>query len=388
MKKTIFILLVFLSSCTTDSPVIVPVTIDTSPMWRQFGYDARHTGNPNSPKVAIPPVVNGTIEWCDTVTTASPADGSECAVDSRGNIYFISSSYFNSARLIKYNSNGSRIWERDTLSNDAFFGVAISKVESRIYYSDFTRITCRDSSGNLIWRINEAGGGSPVIDDENNLYINCGGTLTKISPTGQKLWSLADINGQSYSAAFDRDYNIYYPCIKYLDNVIIKINKAGNIIWTYDMNSNINYSSRSVVIDGYNNIYYQNDSLYCISKDGIRKWTFNNYRESVPAITNDNKIILQTYNGFVKLDTAGNVIWSKNVAMGQSESNVTIDDNSNIYFNYSSSGLSVISLDEFGNIRWNLQNITNGFVIPSPALSPLARLITYPKRPARVYCIK
>lgn len=387
MKKLIFILLIFVSACSSDSPVI-PVTVhDTSPMWRQFGFDARHTGNPNSPKVPLPPVMNGVVEWCDTVTTTSPADGSECAIDTKGNIYFLSSPSLSSARLIKYNSNGSRIWERDTLWNDAFCGVAISKDETKIYYSDFLHISCRDSSGNLIWRINEAGAGSPVIDDENNLYINCGGKFTKISPTGQKMWSITDIEGQSYSAAFDRDYNLYFPCIKYLHNVILKINKAGNIIWTYDMNANINYSSRSVVIDGYNNIYYQNDSLYCLTKDGVRKWSYNNTAASVPVITSDNKIIIKSYNGFTQLDSSGNVVWNKNLNIYSNESSMVIDDNDNIYYNYWS-GLSVISLDKSGNTRWNLQNITNGLVIPSPALSPLARLITYPKRPARVYSIK
>ena len=388
MKKIILILLIFISSCTTETPVNVISIPDTTPMWPQFGYDARHTGNPNSPKVPLPPVMNGIVEWCDTVTTISPSDGSECSVDSKGNIYFLSPSAYSTARLIKYNPNGSRIWERDTLLNDAFFGIAISKDETKIYYSDFLHISCRDSSGNLIWRINERGAGTPVIDDENNIYINCNGALTKFSPTGEKLWSLTDVNGYSYSAVFDRDFNLYYPCIKFLHNVILKINKQGSIVWTFDMKTNINYSTRSVIIDGYNNIYYQNDSLYCISKDGKRKWSYNNFRESVPAITNDNKIILQINNGFIKLDTAGDIIWSKSIVMGQSESNVAIDDNNNIYFNYTNSGLSVISLEESGNTRWNLQNITNGFVIPSPALIPGGKLFTYPKRPARVYCIK
>ena len=176
--------------------------------------------------------------------------------------------------------------------------------------------------------------------------------------------------------------------IKYLHNVILKINKSGNIIWTYDMNSNINYSSRSVVIDGYNNIYYQNDSLYCISKDGVRKWSYaTNSGPSVPVLTYDNKLILKSYNGFTQLDSIGNVIWTKSLNIFSNESNIVIDDNDNIYYNYWA-GLSVISLDKSGNTRWNLQNITNGLVIPGPALSPLARLITFPKRPARVYSIK
>lgn len=389
MKKIIFILLIFISSCTTETPVTVISPPDTTPMWPQFGYDARHTGNPNSPKVPLPPIMNGMIEWCDTVTNNYPNDGSECAVDSKGNIYFLSTG---SNEIIKYNSDGQKIWKRDTLRIDAFCGVAISTDESQIYYGDFESINCRDSSGNLIWRINEWGGGNPIIDSDENIYFNSQGYLTKVSPQGIKLWTLSEVNGVFYSPVFDRDYNIYLPAEINGKNAIVKLDKNGRILWSYNFNSYVNETSRSVVIDGYNNIYFVNSTkLYCLNKDGILKWSksfiYNSY--SAPAITKDNKVIAKFGFTFTMLDTAGNTIWSDSSDVYSNESNVLIDDEDNIYYNYwHGVGMSLVSLNKIGTVRWNLQNITNGFVIPSPVLIPGGRLFTYPKRPARVYCIK
>lgn len=388
MKKLILLLLVFISSCSTDMPVTVIITPDTSPMWRQFGFDARHTGNPNSPKVSIPPVMNGTVEWCDTVTTSSVYDGTNCAVDSKGNIYFLSTPDNSLAQIIKYNSSGHRIWGRDTLYSGALCGIAISSDESRIYYSDFTHINCRDSSGNLLWRINERGVGTPAIDKENNIYINNNSLLSKISPEGTKLWSLAGIDNYIFSPALDRENNIYIPAIKNGHNVLLKVNKFGSTIWTYDFNNYTPNTSFSVVIDGYGNIYYSHDKLYCLSIDGRLKWQNSFGSDVTPAITNDNKIIVKSYSGFSMLDTSGTVMWSDTLNVDNNQSYIVLDDYDNMYFNHWTNNFSVISLDKFGNIRWNLQNITNGLVIPGPALSPLARLITFPKRPARVYCLK
>ncbi len=387
MKKIIFILLIFISSCSTDSPLSIIITPDTSPMWRQFSYDARHTGNPNSPRVPLTPVINGVVEWVDTVTTGFPNDGTDCSIDSKGNIYFLSTAVPN-AHVIKYNIEGKIIWEKDTLGIDGFFGIAISTDESRIYYSDFGHITCRDSAGNLIWRLNERGAGNPIIDNENNLLINNNGFLTKISSIGVKLWTLPDVNGYIYSPVFDKDYNIYFPGIKNDHNVLVKVNKNGVILWIYDFNNYIPNTSRSVVIDGYNNIYYSHDKLYAMSKDGVLKWQKSFGGETTPAITKDNRLIVNSWEGFTMLDTSGTTVWSQNTGANSNQSYLVLDDEDNIYFNYSVAGLSVISLDKFGNTRWNLQNITGGSVIPGPVLSPLARLITYPKRPARVYSIK
>mgnify|MGYP001300150361 FL=1 len=266
MKKIIFAALLFISSCSPNTPISVITIPDTSPMWRQFGNDARHTGNPNSQRVLIPPVVSGSVEWCDTVTTGVAYDGTDCSVDSKGNIYFLSPLPGTKARVIKYNFEGKKMWERDTLNIDGFFGLAISTDESRIYYSDFSNISCRDSAGNLLWRINERGAGSPIIDNENNIYIN-NGYLTKISSDGNKLWTLPEVHGIVYSPAFDRDYNIYFPGIKDDHNVLIKVNKSGNVLWSFDFKNYIPNSSRSVVIDGYKNIYFSHDKLYCISND-------------------------------------------------------------------------------------------------------------------------
>lgn len=388
MKKIIFAALLFISSCSPNTPISVITIPDTSPMWRQFGNDARHTGNPNSQRVLIPPVVSGSVEWCDTVTTGVAYDGTDCSVDSKGNIYFLSPLPGTKARVIKYNFEGKKMWERDTLNIDGFFGLAISTDESRIYYSDFSNISCRDSAGNLLWRINERGVGSPIIDNENNIYLN-NGFLTKISSDGNKLWTLPEINGIVYSPVFDRDFNIYFPGIKNDHNVLVKVNKTGSVLWTYDFNNYMPNSSRSPIIDGYGNIFYSHDKLYCISKEGSLKWEKPFGSETTPAITNNNNLVVKSSGGFTMLDTSGTIVWSINIGINSNQSYIVLDDEDNLYYNYyTPSFLSIISLNKSGGTRWNLQNFTNGLVIPGPALSPLARIITYPKRPARIYSIK
>jgi len=385
MKKIIFLFLVFLESCTTDTPVSIFNPPDYSPMWRQFGGDARHTGNPNSPKVPLPPVMNGMVDWVDTVTNNYPNDGSECAVDSKGNIYFLSTGTY---QIIKYDLYGNVIWKRDTEYMGAFSGVTISADETKIYYPDFEKIVCRDSSGNLIWQINERCIGGSIIDDENNIYVSNNDKLTKISPSGNKLWTINDIYINYYSPAFDRYYNIYFPGKKNDRNVLAKVDRDGRVLWVCDLNNSTAYPSRSLVIDGYNNIYYSHEKLYCISKDGTVKWNQPYGGMSVPALTKDNKLIIKTGFGFVMLDTAGNTLWAKNISISTNESNILIDDKDNIYYNYWINNFSVISLDKAGNVRWDMQNFANGLVIPSPALMPGGKLFTYPKRPSRVYCIK
>lgn len=76
-----------------------------------IGYDARHTGNPNSIKVRMNPFNEGVLYWVDTFSTNPSAfkNAGENTIDAKGNIYNFSNKNDDS-RLIKVRPDGSIIW--------------------------------------------------------------------------------------------------------------------------------------------------------------------------------------------------------------------------------------------------------------------------------------
>lgn len=391
--KYLFILLITLLffSCDSDNNTLFPPVNDTKPVWPQVGYNGRHTGNRYGINVQIPPVQTGNIYWIDTVTSSHPNDGSESSIDALGNIYFRFSAAYE-GHIIKFRPDGTRIWEKDTLHNDCYNGFAFSNDETRIYYSDWYKTTCRDSSGNLIWSIPEGNyfGTIPCIAKNGTIYTCFASDFAAITTEGNIKWRLIETDVGTCWPVLDRHDNVWVrnklPDGSY---ELLKIDENANISVRYSLSALI----YSVVIDGYDNVYFNMDGNFVsLSKDGKLRWNKHVMcRSHVPAVNTNNEIITDSLGYYIVFDKDGNTI-RKNLAPNLMfvEPYIILDDEDNVYFNfwYQNSDFAVCSLDKWGNLRWQNINPVLGWVLPGLTLSPLGMLFDTPKRPSIVFTIK
>jgi len=383
-------------SCQSDQVSGPSASPDTSPMWPQAGYNGRHTGNPSCLKVKIPPVLSGTVYWIDTIdANSSFRDGSESCIDGLGNIYHLSTRNYPYMQLIKFRPDGSIIWTADTLYLDPGFGIALSGDETHFYYSDWMKLTCRDSSGKFIWSLP---GSSlfviPAIGKDGTIYTIINLKLSAVSPGGTIIWQAGN-NIYSSWIALDRTEYIYVNYNTGSQFIVSKFSKYGGQLWSYPYLTSVQLLCRSVVIDGYNNIYFNsNDSIISLDKDGKFRWSrYPGQQEYVPCITKDNRIIIDSANCIIAVDTGGKNIWKTEVNSSSFihvEPCFALDDNDNVYFNYwdSQMFLDVCSIDRSGNIRWTCIEPVAGLVLPGLTLSPLAQIFDTPKRPQVVFSLK
>jgi len=402
MKKNIkyfFCLLTVLfifSGCTEDNPIIPPAVEDHSPMWPMIGYNARHTGNPNSIRVNMLPVNEGTLYWIDTLASHPRDDGGEASIDAMGNIYHLSTTNESYGVINKFRPDGSIIWSIDTFYSNALCGFALSNDETKFYCQDYEFLYCIDSSGKKLWRMFDAKSATiPIIGRDGTIYDATQEKLTAITPEGNIKWRLASSEGSAVGwPAIDKEDNIYfYSYQNYTDCKITKATKDGNILWEYG-NFTHNICSFSVVIDAANNIYFTStDKLISLNKEGKLRWDKLIYPQCVPAITWDNKIIIDSLGlNIMALDTLGNFLWSTGISNSnyrKAEHSIVLDDNQNIYF--LSEGyyeFKAFSLDIAGNIRWICPLPSYWMGTTGPMLSPKGYLFGTPKRPFLVFSVK
>ena len=381
MKNIIFLIVfaVMFYGCDESVKYIEP---DNKPMWPQFGYDGRQTGN-NASDVYISPVVNGTLEWSFANQNGALTDGSEYCVDSQGNIYYQDDNQPGS--LFKFAPDGRVIWKRDSLTSSNFSAVSLNKEETRVYFHTINGLYCYDSSGNRIWSNPWPAYNKVIIDGEGVIYTYTTSGFSAINPDGSIKWSNGNIPYNSFSAgrynAMDRDGNIYIS-----GSMISKLNKNGALLWQFSFDT-VNAYSIGLVIDGFNNLYFREwrkKILYSTDKDGNLRWKKDNNGGtsiSIPVIGSDNTIYIQ--DGFIKaININGDLIWS---AQGGAD-NIILDSEDNLYFLIDNLPAKVSSLTKDGQLRWTYQ--TNiGSTLPNPVLSPLGKLIFSPKRGYTIYCL-
>jgi hypothetical protein len=260
-------------------------------------------------------VVGGVKLWTRQLGTASDDYGYGVATDSSGNIYVTGyteggldgnpnvGSY--DIFLIKYDTNGNKLWTRQlgTASDDYGYGVAT------------------DSSGNIYVAGTTSGGldGNP----------NAGGRdifLTKYDTNGNKLWTrqlgTSDWD-EGYGVATDSSGNVYVTGDTYggldgnindgnYDIFLAKYDTNGNKLWTRQLGTTSYDRGSGVATDASGNIYvtgYTDGGL-----DG-----------------NPNAGGWDIF--LTKYDTNGNKIWTKQLgtASGDVGSGVATDSSGNIY---------------------------------------------------------
>src|SRR4030095_8620411 len=360
MRTNSFILLIALAAssicgcdCNDTVSPLLNTEQDHSPMWPQYGYNGRHTNNRYAPKTHIPPVSQGKIDWIDTIMPqASFGDGSESSIDSKGNIYHLSTRQNPKGQVIKFRPDGSIIWQKDSLYIDAYFGIALSSNESKIYYKDFNKFACIDSSGNFLWSIIDGRTSIPVIGSDGTIYLSINNKITAVAPDGAIKWVNYFTNIGICWPCLDRSDNIYVYSKNASNNYeLLKINQHGVLLWNFPV-SYPEYFYLTAVIDGFNNIYFKSrDSLVSVNENGVFRWSKKTWVSyTAPSITKNNLIITDSVASVIALDTAGNTVWKTNLPFSSPYSFIepyfAIDDEDNIYFNYwpLQSGIGICSL--------------------------------------------
>jgi PQQ-like domain len=384
--RYIFVLVLFsllIYGCTESTNPVNPVQT-YSPIWPMPGYNARNTSSPYATTVVMNPVVNGALDWSFTFPSGNFSDGSQFCVDSRGFVYYLHQIGTLGA-LYKFTSDGKVVWKKDSLMQNNFAAISLSRDESRIYLVAYKpgindALFCLDSAGNYKWHLPSALVTKPAIGSDGIIYSFYNNSLTAVSPDGSVLWTNALVKGsaaQNY-IALDREGSIYtvnYP------STYVKVSKEGTIVWQFTSVNNFS----GMVLDGYGNVYfngYSDDKLYCLNNAGQLKWTKPNINAYFsPVITSDNRIVVSSGINLISYDTSGSEKWRCQGFTGQmSVEGLLLDNADNVYYiGDVSSGIYAGSVSFNGTKRWEVNTGLHG-TLPPPVLLPGGKMLVAPKR--------
>jgi outer membrane protein assembly factor BamB len=201
---------------------------------------------------------------------------------------------------------------------------------------------------------------SPVIDNQNNIYIFSDPNLKKISSSGELVWSLDLSPGTlSSSLSMDRAGNIY---LIGGDKTVKCITKDGIIRWSYNESRLMvnTYHSPAISPDG-NTIYLQGETVSLIALDlktQQEKWVFgSNPLQGAPMVDCEGNIyIIPSNKGTHKLTLysltpEGNIRWQYQYysKFASNTEEAAIDKNGNIYFGYED---TLFSVNYEGELNW------------------------------------
>jgi len=220
--------------------------------------------------------------------------------------------------------------------------------------------------------------------DGNYLVVGDSGygissVLIKYSKQGDLLWKKTFPAAERVylNAAEDLSGNLYFNTV----NGIMKLNSAGNTLWKRNYTAAIGFQYLKFV-DNYRNLLcYGNNSLGKIDSTGKMLW-YKDYTNTqfantfvLGSIIESNSyyvtgIVQSTgYQGFIrKLDTAGNIIWSKYTNIGTMLcSIVKSSDGSLIVSGNNSNFLYCRKMDLNGNTVWEKtytsDSLMNGYAV-------------------------
>lgn len=276
---------------------------------------------------------------------------------------------------------GDVIWQRgfDTgEENEVANGVAVDTANNVIIVGyDPGTIVKYDSNGNKLW--DQATISSPVtvgVDSSNNIIVGGGGGIAKYGQNGgTELWS--DDPGSVQDIAVDSNNNI----IVILSDTLRKYYPAGGLIWE----TNFDLIGLSVAVDSNNNIIvagYEEDSdrslkVVKFDSNGQLIWSktygttndgLNEFAYGITVDPNGN-IIATGVSGndmiTIKYSSGGSQLWVKTYKEGNYNTRglgIVTDSNGNIFVaSFFSDDLNqdnwlVLKYDSNGNLGWKSVN--------------------------------
>jgi hypothetical protein len=233
--------------------------------------------------------------------------GQDIAFDSNNCIYVVGYdySYNNSIKLMKYNSSGVQLWNKE-LEGLSYFNPMIKiDLNNNLYLAGY----CKNQTTN--WNV----------------------TIFKFNSSGdlqwQKIYEQDNIESINDIAVDSEDHIYIYGSLKSDNLFIMKYNKSGSQLWFHefgeigicDYGSNILIDSdKNIIISGSS---YNDSSIYWLRSYNISRelqWSITREFESFPLLgldSSDNVIsIAWDYENYdrqldlVKYDNSGNSIWN------------------------------------------------------------------------------
>jgi len=298
-----------------------------------------------------------TVDWFVTFGYDNDDHGYSCAIDSNGNAYVageykITGSNYN-ATLIKYNQNGVYQWNLtwggqytdsansvyvDSLDNLYLAGKTYSLGADTINGDAF--IAKYDNSGILIW--NRTWGGDES-DYASDVYVDSFGNVHVVCTTSSYGAGSSDISYLRYNSSGDLESVLIWGGTNTETSADIEEDSSNNFVISGATSSfgNGNADGFVLVCDTAGTILWNTtwgtsklDRVYNLALDSndniyLAGWTY------YPSYTMATTGIYDISYCLVKIDTEGNVLWSR--LWGSSEYNdygtgVAIDSNDNIYF--------------------------------------------------------
>ncbi len=208
-----------------------------------------------------------------------------------------------------------------------------------------------------IWRFrseHSLGGqidGSPVIDEDGNIYIGTMGTDRKVYclyPNGTKKWSY-QFDGLVWSTpALGEDGTVYVTC---WDAGVYALYPNGTRKWRFGAGDSIG-DSPAIAEDG--TIYFgtMGNNIFAVNPDGTEKWQYStgNYIASDPAIGEDGTVYIGSADSYLyAMNPNGTLKWRFDTG-GYIKCSPSISDDGVIYINSWDNYLYAIYPD--GTLKW------------------------------------
>jgi len=223
-----------------------------------------------------------------------------------------------------------------------------------VMHSGRSPYSTADNPGFEKWRFKTTGwtDGSPVIDNEGNIYIGAK-VLYALHPNGTLKWKYDIPHKSVHAPAIDEDGTIYFGTIEAMPNYLYAIYTInGSLKWKYNVGDHI-WSSPAIGNDGTIFFGSSNHHVYALYPNGTLRWKYStgNAVLSSPAIGDDGTIYCGSHSNrlFAFYPNNGTVKWTYKTGHWIRVS-PCIGDDGTIY---------VVSLDNFlhavnpdGSLKW------------------------------------
>ncbi len=224
-------------------------------------------------------------DW-STIYTGNNGQGN-CVIATQDEGYVFTGESNGQYFLAEANSNGNIVWWKTYDSGEANSVIQTSDGGFAMGGSGSVNFIKTDSSGNIQWK-------KDFMNGERTFEVN------SLAQSSDGSYVLAGYTPAGGSPLFDWT---------------IKIDQAGNILWTKTYGTVPNRSDATNILavnNGY--ILAANENLYSLEQNGNVQWTSQNLEGLTTGLTStsDAGYLACTNSGFLtKVDSEGNVQWSK-----------------------------------------------------------------------------
>lgn len=253
---------------------------------------------------------SGNLNWVFTADDVIPTKGLTIGKD--GTLYFVSQK----KTLFAVNSSGAELWKK-TAPDGFFWGgesgpQIVFAPDGKTMYIGRTNsgLYAVSTAGNILWSDTVTTNyffSHRLVDNEGNIYLNRGNSLTSLRSDGTVRWVNSDAGYASGGFTMDYNGNLYtigeYPKGSKTP-ALLSYDYSGKIRWSRTVGD---YYTGELVCDSEGTVYFDSQiekTLYAVRSDGSIKWkvvhnlNFANFNSS-PAIGSNGTFYLTADNDYL-----------------------------------------------------------------------------------------